>query len=121
MARTIRRLQPTYLLTMAALLLAATIPFVPPAMAGAYQIDPGATVTIDTGERGAYTTIIITNPSATPGRLSLDAPISRIVDVAANGKAEVYETFNRPWISVTNTGDARLRVLTRYMERPRLP
>lgn len=109
-------------IAMAALLLAVAIAgSAQPAAAGAYQIEPGATLRVDTGERQSYTTITITNPEASPGRLSFDAPVGQTVDVPANGRIELYGQYGRPSVSVTNTGPVRLRVLTRYMEVPRLP
>ena len=92
-----------------------------PAKAGGFRIEPGMALRIDTGERQNYTTIIITNPDAMPGRLSLDAPINRVIDVPARGSAEIYGAYGTRSVMVTNTGSSRLEIVTRYMETPRLP
>lgn len=92
-----------------------------PALAGGYRLEPGAATRIDTGERQTYTTITIANPDAVPGRLTLDAPVGRVVEVPANGQVELYGAYGAGTVGVTNTGPSRLEIVTRYMERPRLP
>jgi len=92
-----------------------------PAMAGGYRLEPGAATRIDTGERQNYTTITIANPDAVPGRLMLDAPVGRVVDVPARGQVELYGAYGTGTVGVTNTGPSRLEIVTRYMERPRWP
>ena len=92
-----------------------------PAGAGGYRLEPGAATRIDTGERQAYTTITVSNPDAMPGQLTLDAPVSRIIDVPARGQLELYGTYGTGTVGVTNTGSTRLEIVTRYMERPRWP
>ena len=91
------------------------------AMAGGFRLEPGAAVQIDTGERQNYTTITITNPDATPGRLALDAPIGRTVEVPARSSVELYGAYGRRTVNVTNAGSSRLEIVTRYMETPRWP
>ena len=93
----------------------------PSAMAGGFRLESGAAAQIDTGERQHYTTITITNPDARPGRLALDAPVNRVVDVPARGSVELYGAYGRRTVSVTNTGSSRLEIVTRYMETPRWP
>lgn len=91
------------------------------AMAGGFRLEPGAAVQIDTGERQNYTTITISNPDAVPGRLALDAPIGRTVEVPAHGSVELYGAYGRRTVGVTNTGSSRLEIVTRYFETPRWP
>ena len=64
-----------------------------PAAAGGFRLEPGAATRLDTGERQNYTTVIITNPDAAPGRLTLGAPIGRIVEVPARGQVELYGAY----------------------------
>jgi hypothetical protein len=85
------------------------------AAAGQFSLAPGATTTIDTGERGNYTTVTIRNAGAEAGRLRF-AGSGRVVDVPAGGKADIYEAFGRAGTSVSNTGPVPLIVQTRYME-----
>lgn len=85
------------------------------ATAGQFSVAPGATVTIDTGERGNYTTIMISNAGAEPGQIRF-AALDRVINVPAGGKAEVYEAFGRASTNVTNTGPVPLIVETWYME-----
>lgn len=92
-----------------------------PSLAGGYRLEPGAATRIDTGERQTYTTITITNRDPVPGRLALDAPIDRSVEVPAGGEVELYGVYSTGTVGVTNTGPSRLEVVTRYLERPRLP
>lgn len=110
-----RRSLPSLAATILTLLIAV------PAMAGGFRLEPGAATRIDTGERQHYTTITITNPDAVPGRLALEAPINRIIEVPARGEVELYGAYGTRAIAVTNTGSSRLQILTRYMETPRLP
>ena len=92
-----------------------------PAAAGGFRLEPGAATRIDTGERQNYTTVTITNPEAAPGRLTLGAPIGRIVEVPARGQVELYGAYGTRTVGVTNTGSSRLEIETRYFETPRLP
>lgn len=91
------------------------------AQAGAFRLEPGAATQIDTGERQQYTTITIANPGTTPGRLTLDAPINREIEIAAGGTAELYGLFGRGSVAVVNTGQSKLEIVTRYMESWRSP
>lgn len=111
-----RRRYAVSLLAAAMLALAAL-----PAEAGGFRLEPGAATRIDTGERQQYTTITISNPGAAPGRLVLDAPVSREVEIPAGGTVELYGLYNRGNVAVANTGPTRLEVVTRYMETWRAP
>ncbi|MEK9970743.1 MAG: hypothetical protein VW600_16505 [Ferrovibrio sp.] len=108
----------------AALALAATA--VPaPAQAGSYLVAPGATARIDVADRNGYTTITVLNRSAAPGRLQLPAGGAEVA-VPANGKAEAYDRYSRSpagsaYISVTNTGDVPLQVISQYTVTVQLP
>lgn len=87
------------------------------AQAGSFDIAPGATAQVDVGDRYNYTTLSIINQGAAAGRLQLTD--GRSVDVAGNGKAEVYDRLGRSrsggsYVSVTNTGAVPLRVISSY-------
>lgn len=91
------------------------------ALAGGFRLEPGAATRIDTGERQTYTTITISNPDTVAGRLALEAPVGRVIDIPAGGNVELYGAYGRSTIAVTNTGASRLLVVTRYLETQRLP
>lgn len=92
-----------------------------PARAGSIVLQPGAAGQIDVGDRYSYTTIDITNEAAAAGRIEI-AGKSFDVPAAQNnvpGKIEVYDRYGRStyggsYITVTNTGAAPLRLISRY-------
>jgi len=102
------------------LLLLATLPALP-AAAGQTLLEPGASDSIDTGERGNYTTVTIRNLGDQPGRVDFDAPIGRSVEVPAGGEVALYGNYGRPAVRAVNRGPTRLRIVTRYMESFRAP
>jgi hypothetical protein len=99
---------------MAALPLAA-------ARAGQTLLDPGASGTIDTGERGNYTATTIYNLGDQAGRVEFGAPIDQVIEVPAGGQVELNGNYRRPAVQATNRGPTRLRILTRYFETVRGP
>lgn len=102
-------------------LLAIAVMAAGPARAGAFRLEPGAATRLDTGERQQYTTITITNLGTVPGRLILDVPVSRDVEIPAGGTVELYGPYSRGTVAVTNAGPTRLYVVTRYLETWRQP
>lgn len=91
------------------------------AQAGQTDLKPGASDVVDTGERGNYTTMTIHNLGSQPGRVDFGAPIGRSVDVPPGGQVELYGSYGRPAVKATNSGQAPLRIITRYMETFRGP
>jgi hypothetical protein len=98
---------------------------VPPAQAGSYVVQPGATAQIDVAERGGYTTVVIVNSASTAGSLQLPADGSTVT-VPANGRTELYDRYSsgpigNAYVAVRNTGSVPLQVITRYAVRVPLP
>lgn len=86
------------------------------ALAGSIIVAPGASGQIDVGDRYSYTTIDITNQGSATGRIEI---AGKSFDVPAGGKIEVYDRYGRStyggsYITVTNTGAAPLRLISRY-------
>lgn len=104
--------------------LAAALPAALPlaaAQAGETRLAPGASDTVDTGERGNYTTVTIRNLGSQPGRVEFGAPLNRTVDVPAGGEVSFDASVGRPALPATNRGPTTLRIDTRYLETFRGP
>jgi hypothetical protein len=105
------------------LMLAALAVAVPlgAARAGQTRLEPGAADTVDTGERGNYTTMTIRNLGGAPGSVVFGAPIGRTVTVPAGGSVELNGAYGRPGVAARNSGPTSLTITTRYMETVRGP
>ncbi|WP_374301390.1 hypothetical protein [Ferrovibrio sp.] len=106
--------------------LALGLAAISPAQAGMVQVEPGAASQIDVGDRSNYTTITISNAGAVAGRLELGAPVNQTIEVPAGGKVELYGAYGRgpvsgSYVSLKNSGNVPLHVLSRYQETVRLP
>ena len=88
------------------------------AYSGAFDLAPGNQTWIDTDPQG-FTTISIRNLGQEHGRVEFPGGQFSPTQIAPGGAAELYARVSRPAIQVVNTGNSRLEVITRYMDRPR--
>lgn len=89
-----------------------------PAEAGMTRLKPGQTDAVDVSTTGDGTSAEITNRGNETGRIELGGVR---IEIPPNGRVSIDSLPGRGTVPVSNTGTTEIWVLTRYMERPRLP